>query len=71
MKVTIQQNLVGEDEVLLKYRCINPEVKWILKFLNNESAKLTGWKGKNLAVLQTESVLYLESVVGKTFAYTE
>jgi len=71
MKYTIRQITEGEDEMILQYREMTPEIEHILKLLNKTQTKLTGWVGKNLTVLELNRILYIESVDGKTFAYTK
>lgn len=71
MKHTIIQITEGEDEVILKYRRMTPEVEQIYNFLNSGQTKLVGWKDKTQTVLELNKILYIESVDGKTFAYTE
>lgn len=71
MKYTIKQITEGDDEVILKYQNMTPEVERILNFLNGCQAKLLGWKENALMVLEVNKILYIESVDGKTFAYTE
>ena len=71
MKYTITQITGGEDELILKYRNITPEVERILNFMNGEQQKLIGWKDKTLHVLELSQILYIESVDGRTYAYTE
>ena len=71
MKFTIRQILEGEDEVILKYRNMTPEVEQMINFLNGVQTKLVGWNEKTLKVLELDKILYIESVDGKTFAYTK
>ena len=71
MKYTIRQISEGEDEVIIKYRNMTPEVEQIINFLNGVQTKLVGWKEKTLTVLELDKILYIESVDGKTFAYTK
>ena len=71
MKYTIRQISEGEDEVILKYRSMTPEVEQLINFLNGVQTKLVGWKEKTLTVLELDKILYIESVDGKTFAYTK
>lgn len=71
MKYTIKQIAEGEDEVILKYCSMTPEVERIFHFLNGGQAKLFGWKDKTLIAIDLQKILYIESVDGKTFAYTE
>ena len=71
MKYTIRQITEGEDEVIVQYRDMTPEVQRVISLLNREQTKLTGWREKDLTVIESNEILYLESVDGKTFAYTE
>lgn len=71
MKFTIEKITTGEDEVILKYRQLNSEVENILSFFDRKQQKLVGKKDSSQIVLDKHSILYIESVDGKTFAYTE
>lgn len=71
MKYIIRQIEEGQDELTLKYRSLTPEIERILNFLNGEQQKIRGWKEKTLVMLEPSQILYIESVDGKTFAYTE
>lgn len=71
MKYTIRQITEGEDEIILNYREMTPEVEHILKLLNGMQTRLTGWLGKKLTVVESNKILYIESVDGKAFAYTK
>ena len=71
MKFTTNQILQGEDEVILNYREMNDEVAKIMAFFRNESRKIIGWKEKTQVVIVPDDILYIESVDGRTYAYTE
>ena len=71
MKYTIRQITEGENEVLLKYRYMTPEVERILNVLNGFQAKLIGRKDNEIIILDLNKILYIESVDKKTFAYTK
>lgn len=71
MKFTIKKINTGENEVILQYESLTLEVERVIRFINGEQGKLTGWKDKTLTVLEYQSILYIESVDGKTFAYTK
>lgn len=68
MKFTIEKITTGEDEVILKYRQLNSEVENILSFFDRKQQKLVGKKDSSQIVLDKHSILYIESVDGKTFA---
>lgn len=70
MKFTVKQIREGEDEVILKYRSMTPKVRRIYEFLCGEQSRLVGQKGKTQVLLERQQILYIESVDGKTFAYT-
>ncbi len=71
MKYTIRRIQKGEDELILQYRKITPEVEHILCFFNREQSKLIGWQDRTKILLNFSDILYLESVDGKTFACTD
>ena len=71
MRYRIRQITEGEEEVIVHYRRMTPEVKRILDFLSREQIKLMGWKEQTKVVVKPEYILYIESVEGKTFAYTK
>ncbi|MBQ4522250.1 MAG: LytTR family transcriptional regulator DNA-binding domain-containing protein [Lachnospiraceae bacterium] len=71
MKYTINQISNGEDEVIVNYRTMNPEVERIVHFIKREQLRLVGWKEKEQKVIDTKNILYIETVDGKTFAYTK
>lgn len=70
MKFTMEKITEGEDEVILRYCQMTSEVERIWNLLHGTQGKLTGWKGKTRVVLEVDKILYIESVDGKTFAYT-
>ena len=71
MRYTIQQITTGEEEVILRYRERTSEVERICSFLQGKQQRLRGWKEQQLILFEPEEVLYIESVDGKTFAYTK
>ncbi|MGN0352451.1 MAG: LytTR family DNA-binding domain-containing protein [Roseburia sp.] len=71
MKYTIRKITEGEDEVIVKYREMTPEVERVVQFLNGDRRKLIGFREKEQVILELGKLLYIESVDGKTFAYTE
>ena len=71
MKYTINKISAGEDEVIVNYLHMSPEIERIVSFIKGEQTKLIGWKDKAQKVIDIKSILYIESVDGKIFAYTE
>lgn len=71
MKYTINKISAGEDEVIVNYLHMSPEIERIVNFIKGEQTKLIGWKDKVQKVIDIKSILYIESVDGKIFAYTE
>ncbi|MGN0395207.1 MAG: LytTR family DNA-binding domain-containing protein [Coprococcus sp.] len=71
MKYTINQIKEGEEEVIINCYAMSPEIERLLKFLNGGPTRLIGWNDKKQMVIEPESILYIESVEGKIFAYTD
>lgn len=71
MKYTINHISSGPEELILNYVERNEEVERILAFMRQEDAKLLGWKEKEQVVISPGNLLYIESVDGRTYAYTE
>lgn len=71
MKYTINHIFAGEDEVIVNCFAITPEIERIVNFIKGEQTKLVGWKDKEQKVIDIKSILYIETVDGNTFAYTE
>lgn len=71
MKYTITQIKEGENELILKYQSVTPEVNRIMKFISGEQTRLIGWQDKVKVIIEPKSILYIESVDGKVFAYTK
>ncbi len=71
MKYTINHISTGEDEVIVNYLAMSPEIERIVNFIKGEQTKLVGWKNKEQKVLDIKSILYIETVDGNTYAYSE
>lgn len=71
MKYTINHISTGEDEVIVNYLRMTPEVERIVNFIKCEQTKLIGWKDKEQKLIDIKTILYIETVDGYTFAYTE
>ncbi len=71
MKYTINNISTGEDEVIVNYLRMTPEVERIVNFIKGEQTMLIGWKDKEQKLIDIKAILYIETVDGNTFAYTE
>ena len=71
MKYTINHISTGEDEVIVNYLNMSPEIERIVNFIKGEQIKFIGWKDKEQKVIDIKTILYIETVDSKTFAYTE
>lgn len=71
MKYSIHRITEGEDELILNYRELTPEVERILQFMNRGQTRLPGRVGGETVLFAPDEVLYIETVDDKTFAYTK
>ena len=71
MKYTIRKITEGEEEVIIHYIEMTPEIERMIRLLNGEQRKLIGWDEKTSVILEPQDILYIESVDGRTFAYME
>lgn len=73
MKYTIRIRKIteGEEEVIIHYIEMTPEIERMIRLLHGEQRKLIGWDEKTSVILEPQDILYIESVDGRTFAYME
>lgn len=71
MKYTIEQITHGEDELILKYKSLSPEVEEILALIDKKPRKLSGKSEQGEVLFAPSEILYIEKVDEKTFAYTK
>ena len=71
MKYTIEKLDSGENEVLVRYSTLSPEVNQIICILKNEYRKLLGISNNEKVVVDISEILYIESVDGRSYAYTQ
>ena len=71
MKIRIEQIKDGEEEVILRYREKTREIEEILSYLNKRSKAILCKKDGEDVLVSPNDVIYLESVDGTTYAYTE
>lgn len=70
MKHTIEFIRAGEEEVIIRCREITPQVQRLLDALQSLAVRLIGTTDGHQRVIEPESILYIESVDGRTFVYT-
>ena len=71
MKIDIQKIESGEDQVIIRYREKTRKIQRILDALGDEGTKLFGKKDGETVPVSPGSILYIESVDDKVFAYTK
>lgn len=71
MKYTIEYIPQGEEEVILRCHSPSAEMEQLIRYLESQNRKLIGNKDGIRTVVEQPEILYVESVEGKTFAYTE
>ena len=71
MKLTVEQITAGENELILKYLNKNEEVKRALDFMNGYRQRLIGEIDGQKAIINRTDILYIESVDGRCFVYTQ
>ena len=70
MKYTITRLQHGEDELILNYVSMSADVERVLDFMRESEKKIIGFLDGLQVVLKPEKILYVESVDGRTYAYT-
>ena len=70
MKITIKQVAKGEEEIIIHYQEMTPEINQLISFIKKEKSRIIGWLNKKQVMLKPQNIFYIESVEGKTFAYT-
>lgn len=71
MKVTLQQIKEGSEEAVIKYRQMTDRIAAIVRYLEGQGEKLLAQKDGQQLVISVPEILYLESVDGTVFLYTE
>ncbi len=71
MRVRLQRIDQGEEEVVVKYRQMTPEIEEIVKCVQRRGNRLMAVKDGQQFVIGISEVVYLESVDGVTWLYTE
>lgn len=71
MKHSIEFIREGCDEVIIRCREITPAVQRLLDALQSPPARLIGTVNGTQTVIDPAQILYIESVDGRTFVYTQ
>lgn len=71
MKITLQQVNKGNEEIIIKYSRITERIDGIVRYIEGQSGQLLGSKDGQQYVISVPKILYLESVEGVTYLYTE
>ncbi len=71
MKVTMEQAGAGEEEVVIRYHQLTPELERLLKFLRKDAPIITGKNEHGQCRLLLKEIYYFERVDDKIFACTK
>ena len=69
MKLTMNKISQGDDEVIIRYREMNKQIEMIAALAEGKPSKITARYNDEMILLSPETILYLESVDGVTWAY--
>lgn len=69
MKLTMNKILQGEDEVIIRYREMNEQIEMLAAIAEGKTPKVSARCGNETILINPETILYLESVDGVTWAY--
>lgn len=69
MRYTINQIREGEDELILNYRQLNPEVEKVIAFMDQNQKKMIGRVDGETILFSPEEILYIEKVDGRDPAH--
>ncbi len=70
MKYTIERT-DGEEEIIIRCKERTPEIDRIIAIASGNDKRILGSADNGQVMLDRNEILYIESVDGKTFAYTE
>lgn len=71
MRISKEQITSGEDELIIRYKKMTPEIQHILDSLDREQIVITGKSGERQYRIAPKDIYYFESVDEKLFAYTD
>ena len=67
----LQQISEGSEEIRIRYRQMTEQIEEIVHYIEGQGDKLIGMKDGQQFMLRPYDVLYLESVEGTAYLYTE
>lgn len=71
MKLTLYQIPEGEDEVIIRYKEMTPEIRAVAEIVRGYEPKIpSAWEGHTVYV-EPQEIYYLENVEGVTYAYLQ
>lgn len=70
MKISMEQIVSGEDEILIKYKEMTPAIEKIIELLKKEQSFVIGKIQERQYRVLAKDIYYFESVDEKLFAYT-
>ena len=71
MKITLQKIENGTEEVIIKYHAMTELIDSIINYINRQEEKWVVCKDGQQFVISPQNVIYLESVDGITYLYTD
>ena len=71
MKITLQKIENGTEEVIIKYQTMTEQIDGIVNYINRQEEKWIVCKDGQQFVISPQNVIYLESVDGITYLYTD
>lgn len=71
MRVVLQRIREGNEEVVIKYKEMTKQIDGIVKYIESQAEKLMGMKDDKQFVINIYDAIYLESVDGITYLYTD
>lgn len=71
MKITLEQIDTGSEEVVIRYKQMTERIEELVRYLETQGARLPAFKDGQQHMISVSDIIYLESVEGMTFLYTE
>lgn len=71
MKITLEQISAGSEEVIIRYKQMTERIEGLVRYLEGQEEKISVYKEGQQHLISISDIIYLESVEGVTFLYTE